>query len=579
MAEDRRGTPSSRRALVAAVLVVGLVGATSWAIRGDGDPGEVAVGATSDGGAVDRAVDAAAPADTVVAVERAVVPDASTRTDADGGDAEDDDGGALVGRVVDADGAPSLGWEVRAESDSHFAFADVGREGRFRFEELPADRYRLEAVHPLAPTIAGPAVDVVDGSTAEGTVVYDGPPIDRRLLVRTVVRPVDAHPPDPSDVVLHGPRGERRTGFRDPERGKTFVFDDVPPGLFTVTVDDPRFAPWRKDHVRPGRQVLAELEGRAAIVLHVVDSVSGRRLDRYSLSIENARESTRVKRADDPPPNGSVYDGLVAGPVTLRVTCDGYADRETELPPLATRERRTVRVELRPETSIHGVVLDATGAPVSGAMVLVSTEAGFSSGVQIEADGAGRFSFTRVRADRIALQAIAPHVAFPSDVVSLAVPRTRRVDGVQLRFPPAGVIRGSVVAGPAIDVDGLVLVALEPLRVGHDRGLFRNAWTSTTLGADGRFELAPLPYGEYALHLEMPPRGFGPEASAPWTLPSEIRHDLGAVALRGPVLDLRLPVDRPVIGRVAAVVRRHGRPLAGIDVRMECGFSLNEGAS
>lgn len=129
---------------------------------------------------------------------------------------------------------------------------------------------------------------------------------------------------------------------------QSYSFDDLAPGVYAVTIDDPRFRPWSQDGVLPGTAISARLEPCSAVALDVRDG-AGQPLALDSLAIDLGNGFSREFLAHDglahegsEPFDGSVR--LVPGDYTLRARA-GELEGEVDVPRSAStrRARRSAR--------------------------------------------------------------------------------------------------------------------------------------------------------------------------------------------------------------------------------------------
>ena len=456
-------------------------------------------------------------------------------------------GGAVVGRIVDVRDRPvQQAWIVYAEGVNPASTS--GKEpvrgraqadratGEFRIDGLAAGPNKLTAYARVASWIQGPSVEIRAGEVVHADIRYDGPDLGSRITVRLSTEPgflVDESPPE---VVLEGPGIETRR-----LRGsRNLAFEDVPPGVYALSIDDPRFRAWSATGVAPGQDVSAKLLGSASLHLSVVDAKTGEAVPRYSAIVHFDRTDWRpntvalVPRDTDPPEDGR-FDGLLASDQTLIVASPGYADLVLPLAGLRPDEVREVQARMSHGATLSGrVVQGAAKKTLPGVEVhlvpAVPRDAAFrllpsrtSPDVRsTRSDENGRFVFTLLPSGTFDVVAEwRPGIVAEADGVPLGATETK--EDVELALPAVGRLRGRVLGPEGASYEGLSLYA-RPARETTEEGskdlpTYR-CWTPpqelrAPLSADGSFDLS-LEAGANQVTLEFPmvlrPTGFNSTA-------------------------------------------------------------------
>ncbi|NOT30618.1 MAG: sigma-70 family RNA polymerase sigma factor [Planctomycetes bacterium] len=296
-------------------------------------------------------------------------------------------GGAIDGRILDAEGRPVVGpgWRVVAETigigvmdgrdDTRVYAAADPSTGAFHLTDVWPGLVGLSADAPMTDEVRGPRVVAVSGQTVTADIVYTGPDFSHRIAVETSARPFYVmNDPDPAHVRLVASDGTLRTaGGRSP-----FVFDDLPAGFYTVAIDDPRYVPWSRTGVVPGEHVRVRLVGPAALRLAVAD-VGGLAIERFAvrLTFQSANfGSTQFEVHDGKEPlAGGLASGLFPGDYTVTVlTADG-ASASAEVVGLAAGETRSLAFQLAAVAAISGRVTHPDGAPATRAQLTLLASA------------------------------------------------------------------------------------------------------------------------------------------------------------------------------------------------------------
>ncbi len=448
-------------------------------------------------------------------------------------------GGAIAGRVVDAQGKPMPeAWSVSASafavskgdgSDNARGFTQVDRTtGQFRIENLPPGSVELQAHSELANWIKGPTVEVRAGETVEATITYTGPDNSKRITIITTTHPFYIFSSQVDEIRLSAPGHETRKAQKIARSSQSFSFDDLEPGSYSVTIDDPKFKPWRQDGVQPGQRVTAKLEGASSVSLAVVDALTRAPLAHYALRVRFDDSSWRPNQfelfgADAEPPAGGLVGGLIPGQETLLVLAEGYAPCELKLADLKRDEVRPLTAELRKGTTLVARVLQSDGkTPIAGSKVTLdpSPPEGQNPNRRVnyrtppdqreaQSDAQGRASFPALPAGKYDLRCeITPLLAAQVKGFEIAVGDTEK--SVDLVLPPNGWLVGRVLGFGDTPVEGCSLVLMplaltdEERSLAQGRILFAEKDVINPIAADGSFRAGPALAGRAKVSLQYP---------------------------------------------------------------------------
>ena len=514
-------------------------------------------------------------------------------------------GGAIAGRVVDAQGKPTRdAWMVYADalgvsqgdgSDSSRAHASADKEtGQFRLADLPPGQVELKAYSEIANWIGGPKVQVRAGETTEANIQYTGPDNSRRITVVTFARPFYIYDSQVAEIALSAPGLEPRKAKKIANSSQSFSFDDVDPGSYSVTIDDPRFKPWRKDGVQPGQRVSAKLVGASAASLAVLDAATRAPVARYSLRVRFDKSTWRpnefeVFGADRDPPAAGLVDGLIPAEQTLIVAAEGYAPCELPLGELKPGEVRRLTAELGHGTTLVARVLQADGkTPVAGVKVLLGTSAG--SGAEKEwaaamerekfrettsgPDGAATFASVAAGTYKLRAEASSQLAAELEAVVIQSVDTRKDVD---LVLPASGWLVGRVLGIDAAETGGCSLVILPTAMTQEERSVleaqvqFDREGPQNPVAADGSFRAGPLRAGKSSVAFQFPQITVHNGPNTSFGMPGATIA-LGEVEIpAGGELRQEFDLRGKLPGRVHATVRVNGAPAAQTRVSINSG--------
>jgi hypothetical protein len=510
-------------------------------------------------------------------------------------------GGAIAGRVVDAQGRSTRdAWQVYADalgvskgdgSDASRAYTAADKEtGQFRLEGLPPGQVELKAHSELANWIEGPKVEVRAGETAEANIQYTGPDNSRRITVVTFARPFYTFDSDVDEIVLSAPGMEPRKAQKIARSSQSFSFDELEPGSYSITIDDPKFKPWRKDGVQPGQRVSAKLVGASAASLAVLDAATRAPVARYSLRarFDESRwhpNEFEIFGPDRDPPAGGLVEGLLPVPQTLIVVAEGYAPCELSLAGLKAGELRPLTAELRKGATLVARVLQADGrTPIAGLTVTLEPSAPAdqdqgslrilgSPGSQREATSAadGSASFPATPPGTYNLRAeVSPGLAAELDGVAIAAADTRK--DCELVLPPNGWLVGRVLGLDAAAAAGCSLVILSQGLSPEERGMlqaraqFDRKGPQNPVAADGSFRAGPLRAGKSEVTFQFPSVQVHQGPNSSFGMPGA-SIELGLVEIpAGGELRRDFDLRGKLPGRVEADVLVNGVPAAGAQV-------------
>ncbi|RMH39140.1 MAG: carboxypeptidase regulatory-like domain-containing protein [Deltaproteobacteria bacterium] len=589
---NRRGAP--RRWVAAAAIALAAALALWWRSAGDAGVRDPAAGGRNDAvGAAPRVPRAAARRRGPVV---RAIPAAAYAP--------------LRGRVIRPTGEPVPGATVHLVGRPYAAAAPqpedrvrtAGADGRFAFERLLTGTYQLEATDgdDVSPTIAHRAAP---GAPEAVLVLVPGARVEIEVVDADTAAPVAG-----ASVGLWA--GDPEFGDADVSREETTGADGVATfrgvtatANHAVRVRAPGYVPAYEHLVaaaHPNRT------WRARVAIAPGARLAGRVVTAAGAPVQGALVAFDPRR-QVPLPDGVTSPFLRAGRVDavttdamgrfeltaaegtgcVTATAPGYQMGERcGVTALRGRPPPEVVIQLEDGGRIEGVVVDADGAPVAAATVVVTQrdmelEPMFEQNFRFRArtDDAGRFAFSGV--DRVPVAVYAWTDDASSDLVDVDLTSTPVVAGVHVALVNAGRIAGTVAepdGSPVpyatvayrpdhlVDEDGYdapdVVESLAPGEVPPRWAMLR-AKGAVRADADGRFSIAALPPGAYRL-------------IASRAMPTSTSPTYGTAQVRpvfpGDDATIVLPKLTAVRGRV---VLRGGSPVREFGVSLALGHLKN----
>ncbi|MCU0223326.1 MAG: carboxypeptidase-like regulatory domain-containing protein [Acidobacteria bacterium] len=466
-----------------------------------------------------------------------------------------DPAAALTGRVVDGDGKPVKGAEVRVTDQLRGGDAAAERsaasddKGAFRVGGLAASRYRVEVRPPDALVARREAVELARGRTLDlgtfrarpglalsGTVTGDdGEPVEG-ITLRAFRR-------------LGQGRALERRGTSDAE-GR-FRLGGLAEGRYDLDVDPKSAGSWlpaeREDLAVPGPPVELKLE-RGAVVRGTATGPDGTAPEGLAVRALAGGEARRrpAGRAtiEDRAAGTFRIEGLPPGAVTLHAAARGLAPADSELLELdAGEERSGLVLRLARGLRLAGSVVSKDGgAPLAGATVEVEGAAAPDAAAVSGTDG--RFALDGLAAGQVALTARHPDFAPATQVVVVGEDDP---EPVRIALGAGATVEGTVAKAGGEPAAGVRVEAHGESPGGRDESL-----AGTLTGADGGYRLAHLPAGA----------GTVVRRGGTSTLDDEERR---SVALAD---GATVRVDFVLGNRVEGTVRRGGLPVPGARVAL-----------
>ncbi len=401
-------------------------------------------------------------------------------------------GGAIEGRVVDADGRPIAGANVRALGGGESApevSADVDRDRLRRFSGRSAA--------PVAPDAAPGSDPMLIARGELGVMVGPIPPLPAPGVQATLPATIDPSagavgllgdpPPLPDDP--HGSIWVTGTDGHYRIRG-------VPNAKLTVLAQAAGFAEARSKQVAVGT---GEVVTGVDIVMSAGVFVVGKVTDQHGAPVTGAELSAQpdvgapaVAFSDA---DGEYRLGPVAGAVELRASAYGHVEVRRAIDLVAPHgslagEHREDLVLAVADAVLAGSVDDTTGVPVGAAHIEVL--AGSSEGRNAITAADGTFSIDMLPAGHVRVRI--EHPSYPPVELD-AVATTGTGERVRLVLPLGGGAEGVLLdAVSGAPVSSVTLTASGPSG--------QNSEASSD--KDGRWKLGPLRAGAWKLSIALP---------------------------------------------------------------------------
>ncbi len=431
------------------------------------------------------------------------------------------------GIATDAQGTPISNVEVallavaRARNGG-YSWNSAGRrttstdaDGAFQFSGTRAGRYELTANHPDHVSVPTIALDVPSG---EGTKNVGVLTLDAGTPVEGVVRDFSGDPVGGARVSAHQENTFHRR-LRDPGvkaavtgADGRFRIGGLKAAPVDLVVEAEGYARFDMTALRPqgGSLVEVQLSEGALLAGRVVSADSQGtanafvvlNLDHNAIAPPGVWSPLRSGHHTRTDAEGRFHFGsLGPGPWSLQVAGEHLAEDVGAIR-LRPGEEREIEVHLRVQSRIAGVVVDSSGAPVTGAEVIVQSldPAGDpeSTDSSLVTDAGGGYEASRVPPGTARI--VARHPAYQDGAREVEIgPGTNEVN---LELPFGWEISGSVTTAGGTRV-ALASVEAHPLEEqAEDWGRFLPRPLQAVTDENGTYRIGGLDEGRYNLHVE-----------------------------------------------------------------------------
>lgn len=425
-------------------------------------------------------------------------------------------------------------WFVRGGDDSA---RDALRETAPTPAAAPA---RARPAQPAAPPEIRFAVD----DDREGTLRLEGQVIDpdQRPIGGATVR-IDSNPPRETTT----------------EEDGSFAFDRLVGRTYEIVArsDEGVAGPVTTRLTATTEPVILIVRPAASVEVRVVAADTRRPIDGATVQLRGLVADTAVTGA------GGVarLDRVPAGGYQIAARAPGYAQATTWLRVGGAAGVEPVELALKPGAAVAGRVVDESGRPVQGAVVLYSGVSDWAQQAHPQFDGVvtgedGAFRFAALPAGTFRFTARHPDFG-PGASEPITLDGRSERTGVVVQLEP-----GAVLAGTVVDADGKPVEAAAVRVALGGRGMRFGPPRQTYSGDDGRFEMRGLPRREVrviAVH----------ETASSETVAVDLSE-------RPERTDVTLSLD--VTGRIAGhVVDADGEPVEGAQVMLWPDFRRGAG--
>ena len=395
----------------------------------------------------------------------------------------------LRGRILGADGNPVDGAAVRVLSAGPpvTVAAETASEGdgRFSFAHLGVDRARVEADHGADGTVTSAEIRLVEGETAEITLV-----LSDAGAVRGTVVDGDDHPVEGAALSLEGIPWTVPGATSDAQGA--FRLAAVPGGATSLVAVARGY--------RSARVTLPRRQDSEDIVVRV-RLTSGAPVDGEVHDPDDNPVKARVVACEGRADEASVVTGddgtFQLPPSAIGCTAVARHDEYEASDPVVLREGGHARLRLKAGGAIEGVVVDERGAPVSSYTVGVESFVGAAGHVvrsgaprKVE-DPRGAFRLEKLAPGSYVLTAGDGRKP-PARTDLVAVTGSVTTTGVRIVLGPGGVVVGHVFDDHRQPLEGV------ELRFDAVSSVVDTA-AKTQSDAKGQYRLEGAPAGPFTL--------------------------------------------------------------------------------
>ena len=280
--------------------------------------------------------------------------------------------GATIRGIIENRGGDLDGLRVRPRGSVELASVSLAEDGTFSIDHVPAGLWTIDVLHHGAtiPAVEGdPTVAIEDGQAPEVELVVDA----AASQLRGRVSDTDAGPVADALITVSPKRGGNPVIAVGDSEGR-FTVSTSTGSRYRVDVTGPRgLGLATREDAEADAHLEVTLQEPASIRGHVL--LRGQPVTHFQVRPPRARAYPLF--IEDPRGAFDLFD-LAPGPAVVSILAnEGVAEAQVEL---HEGEATEITVELEPWGTARGRVVDAAGAPVSGASVRVSSEAGRADG-------------------------------------------------------------------------------------------------------------------------------------------------------------------------------------------------------
>lgn len=459
--------------------------------------------------------------------------------------------GEIVGRLVDSSGKPLSGQSWTIEAEHPWLEALSGRQpyrvaqhtnpvtGDFRIVNAAPGPVGLRVSLEGTSYFDGPTVSVVPGGTRHVDIVCPFARVASSIHVVLSCPPFGLVRPESVSGVRLAAIGKFETNMSRDTRADSFVSENLEPGQYVVSVDDPRYMPWTSGPVTPGTVVKPELAGSGILELSVLGAADPALLSSASVRVQISDSAwndvpTLVSVIRDEAAKRIIVKGLVPVRQVFIVSASGYADTYLH------------DVEIRANATAVASVTLSKGAAISGAVTAPGpADVDESIRVFLAREPSAEIDERRLIEDLAGVRSTAVerisnsfsfdglpmgnYVVQATGSASVRSPRKRvRVGNadarasIELELPQMTWLQGRVLVPDGAKLDEVRLLVVPDSFPGAIDGVVSSGASRDRLAVklelDGTYRVGPLPVGTATVLLQTPdtclPNGFSGSATS-----------------------------------------------------------------
>jgi hypothetical protein len=452
------------------------------------------------------------------------------------GDIRLEPAGTIIGHVLDHEGTPLTNriWNIEAlhpwkdrrsgREPTRPSCQSDSQTATFELRGVPPGKSMLSGSSLGTGRFEGPIVDVIPGETKYVDLVCPDEHIDSRITVLVTCPPYGrVLLDDLGTVVLAGDRISVSASARN-DSTNGISFRNLDDGIYTLSIEGPRFLPWSRTGISPGQVVEAQLKGNASVRVTVTDSTLKRAVEPFSIrtvipEASWAQSEVIVGESAVRIDGQVLVEGLLPIEQSFLIVAPGYVETRTAVVALSPGETRALNVELSRGITITGRVVEGSqGVPVGMVEVFLApysvdaereARLGSAENVRstVSSPESGSFSFSHQPPGKFLVQAARSAVHLSATMLVELVEDASPTD-IELTLSGSACLQGHIVGPPGVTYEGLQLSAF-PKGMPGALDLTVPSWElqkqlDISVSPSGHFEFRSLPAGEIVVALKLP---------------------------------------------------------------------------